>query len=299
VILMITVCVFLLCLLLLLPLTEMFPTKYLHNTVNIILSKQKTQHVLDTSSLTNKVKPLITFVIFIYRIDEFSPKWNKYRESVKVAGLDKSFKLEQLIGLKYLSMTIIALYFILLSISQSSLAMLILGFIVAGIGFYLPDQWLKLRVKKRRSEIQKEIPSILISLAVTTDAGLSLFQAIEEVCKRKSGALTHELQKTLQEITVGIPQKEAFENLANRVLVEELTLFVSVLIQTIEKGSAGITIILRDQANLAWVKRKSKARELGEKASIKLFLPLIGFILPALMIFLIVPAIFSILKFFV
>lgn len=290
--------IFLLCLLFLLPLSEMFLPKYLRSTVNTILSRPKPAS-MTTSTILKKIYPLIRWMIILFRIDGYAPRWKRYKEYIRVAGLEKDLGVEQFIGIKYLVSTTILSYLLLVSLANFSFDFLLLGTIMSFVGFFLPDQWIKIRVKKRQWEIQKELPSVLISLAVTTDAGLSLFQALEEVCQRKKGALTEELSKTIQEVAVGIPQKEAFESMANRVLVEELTVFISALIQTIEKGSSGLPSVLREQANTAWSKRKSKAKELGEKASIKLFLPLITLILPALMIFLITPAIFSILKFFV
>lgn len=294
-----TMLTLLICLLFLLPLAELFPEKYLHNTVEIVLSKNKTRSTVTSSVFLRKLYPLIRLVGVIFRIDGYAPRWKSTREKVRIANIDNLFTVEQFIGLKYLSALFILIYVLFLSAIQFSLGYILLGLSTAFLGFLLPDQWLNIRIKRRRWEIQKEIPSILVSLAVTTDSGLSLLQAIEEVCNRKDGALTDEFKKTLMEISIGIPQREAFENMADRVLVEELTLFISVLIQSLEKGSSGVTQVLRDQANDAWNKRKSKAKELGEKASIKLFLPLIALTLPALMIFLITPAIFSIMKFFV
>ncbi|OEF99140.1 hypothetical protein BHF71_10070 [Vulcanibacillus modesticaldus] len=298
-ILIITILSFLMSLLFLLPLSELFPEKYLHKTVTTIISQQNKNQNKAASSIFKNIYPLINWSVVLFRIDGYAPRWNVIREKLRVANLEQIFTVEQFIGLKYLASSFIFIYFLFLNLIEHSFFFILLGVIMALIGFFLPDQWLNIKIRKKRYEIQKEIPSILISLAVTADSGLSLLQAIEEVSNRKSGALPEEFRKTLQEISVGIPQKEAFENMADRVLVDELTLFVSVLIQSLEKGAGGVTQVLREQANEAWNRRKSKAKELGEKASIKLFLPLIGLALPALMIFLITPAIFSLLKFFV
>ncbi|WP_127580764.1 type II secretion system F family protein [Paenibacillus koleovorans] len=289
---------FLLVLLYLLPLDELFPTRHLRNTVNVILSHKPAKNMAN-SPLLKLLVPLLNRIARLIKIDPYAPKWRKYRDDLQVANLEHLLTLEQLISIKYLVSVAIFIYTLLLLALDFSIEVLLLAVVLVFLGYFLPDQWLTIRVKKRRGDIQKELPSILISLAVTTDAGLTLFQALEEICHRKQGALTDEIKKTLQEISVGIPQKEAFQNMADRVLVEELTLFVSALIQTLEKGSSGITQVLREQATEAWSNRKSRAKELGEKASIKLFMPLIGLILPALMIFLLSPAIFAILKFFV
>lgn len=298
-ILTISLLVMLLSLLYLLPLAEIFPQRHMQRTFNQILSRDESVRISSsTSKLFEILDPLIIWMINLFQIDGYAPRWSQYRNKIKLANADHYFNVTYFVGLKYLLSSLLFLYFVVLNIASFSLELSLLGIIVTFLGFVLPDQWLAIRIKKRRWEIQRQIPSVLISLSVTTDAGLSLMQAIEEVCNRKSGELCLELRRTLDEIAVGIPQKEAFENLIDRVLVEELTLMVSAIIQTLEKGAAGMTKVLREQANAAWSKRKSRAKELGEKASIKLFLPLMGFILPSLLIFIISPSIFTLIRFF-
>lgn len=295
----ISILVFALSLLYLLPISELIPERRLHQSLNIILTRQQGFDMKSASSnIVSKLFPLIRWMIFLFQIDGYAPRWSKYKNKLKLANAEHHINVTYFVGLKYLLSTLLVLYFALLSAVELSVEFFVLGIISALLGFVIPDQWLNIRIKRRKWEIQRQIPSVLISLAVTTDAGLSLMQALEEVCHRKQGELTNEIRKTLDEISVGIPQKEAMENLMDRVLVEELTLMVSAIIQTLEKGSSGMTLVLREQANAAWVKRKSKAKELGEKASIKLFLPLMGFILPALMIFIISPSVFTIIQFF-
>jgi len=296
----ITVYIFLLCMLYLLPISELFPNRYLHHSLNVILTRttQGPRRVKTSSKHIQRIYPVLHLAIKIFHIDGFAPRWYRYKNQLRLANVEHIFTVDQFVALKYLLSSFLVIYCTQLTLLNLSFEMILLTVVLTWLGFFLPDQWIHIRVKQRRRKIQREIPSILISLAVTTDAGLSLLQALEEVCSRKPGELSTEFQKTMQEIAVGIPQKEAFENMINRVLVEELTLMVSALLQTLEKGSTGLTIVLRNQANEAWMKRKSLAKETGEKASIKLFLPLMGFILPALMIFLIGPAIFTILQFF-
>ncbi|HYE67365.1 MAG TPA: type II secretion system F family protein [Anaerovoracaceae bacterium] len=289
---------FILLLLLLVPWAELFPKRYLHQTLSHIQAHRNTTIVNPSFPILNRLKKLLSFTVTLFRIDGYSPQWDKLRAVFYRAELQRSLSIDEFIAIKYVLACFVFLYLLLVNAANLTLIIGLLGVVTAFLAFFLPDQWLKIRMQKKLWEIQKEIPSVLISLAVTTDSGLSLFQAIDEVCTRRKGVLIDELKKTMHAIRVGIPQREAFEQLADRIHSEELTLFVSVIVQTLEKGSSGMTKVLREQSNEAWQKRKSKAKELGEKASIKLFLPLISLTLPALMIFLIAPAIFSILKFF-
>jgi|GEM_PF-891530 len=298
----ITIFVLLLSLLFLLPTSELFPTRYLQRSLHTIQSRASVpSHTLayTTSTLAPKIITSLSYIARWLRIDGYAPRWYRYKAQISRANLERFLTIEQFAAAKYALSIAVLLYFLALTFANPSIEMLLLTAIITMMAYFLPDQWLKIRVKQRIMKIQKELPSILISLAVTTDAGLSLIQSLEEVCRRKSGELSIEFRKTLQEIAVGIPQREAFENMADRLLIDELTHFISAILQTLQKGAAGITQVLRNQADEAWAKRKSLAKETGEKASIKLFLPLMGFILPALMIFLIAPAIFTIMQFFI
>lgn len=287
---------FILCLLVFIPVDKIIPVRHLRRSNNHLLSKQV--NVTYSSVLVKKLHPMLDKIAAFFRINDYASLWSRYRNLIKIANIEQLFDIRRFVALKILTVLAIALYFFLLNLRQFSVELTLVGVLTAFIGFFLPDQWLGIRIKQRKFEIQRQIPSIMLSLAITTDAGLSLLQALEEVCERKKGELSSEFRKTLDEITIGIPQREAFENMIRRVLIDELTIIISTIIQTLEKGSAGMTHVLREQANQSWQKRKSRARELGEKASIKLFLPLIAFILPALMIFIVSPAVFSIIQFF-
>lgn len=294
----ITISIVCLCMVLLFPWDEIFPARYLSNTLNKILSKKTNKEILNNSKWFKKINKLLDLIIKVFRINKRSLKLMNYSKLLRSANYDHKFTPEQFFAGKILFSLIVFGYFVLLLLLKFDFFILLLAIVTSFVVFYLPEQWLKIQVNKRKIRIRQDMPSLLVSLAVTTDAGLSLLQALDEVSHQKDSILSEEIKKTLMEISLGISQKEAFNNLSNRVRVEEITLFVSGLTQTLEKGSSGITRLLREQANDAWQKRKITAKELGEKASIKLFFPLVLFIFPALMIFLISPAIFSIIKFF-
>ncbi|OAS16038.1 type II secretion system F family protein [Paenibacillus oryzisoli] len=293
----ISFCVCCLCLIIFVPMHYTFIGRPFRKMLSSVQLKSEVSK-FTSNKLLNKVVPFLNYIVRIFNVKGDSIRWDKKRDMLGVLYSNNELSIQQFIAIKIVASTVVSLYMLILNFAQPSVLMLFLSLLLSIVSFYIPEQILNIKIKQRRWEIYREIPSVLLSLAVTTDAGLSLNQALEEICLMKKGAFSQELKKTLQQISVGIPQKEAFENLANRVRIDEITLFVSVLIQTLEKGSSGITHVLREQANESWMKRKGVAKELAGKASIKLFLPMIGLVLPALMIFLIVPAVFSIMRFF-
>lgn len=222
----------------------------------------------------------------------------KIEKNLVYSGLQSKITIEDFIGLQYVSAGVCIVYFGFLYIIHPSFSKFIYALLAVLLGYFFPLEWIKIKAKNRQWAIQKETPSILTSMAIITDAGLNLLQAVEEITKRHHGELAGEFKKTLEDIKIGISQKEAFERLCERCTVEEIHAFVSTIIQAIEKGNSGITVLIRKQAEESWESRKQKAKELAGKASLRLFFPLLLLVFPAFIIFLVGPIIFSIVEMF-
>jgi tight adherence protein C len=79
--------------------------------------------------------------------------------------------------------------------------------------------------------------------------------------------------------------------------VEDLRIFVGALILTDRLGTS-IADTLRVQADSLRTRLRQKAEEQAAKAGIKMLFPLVFFILPALIIILMGPAVISVIKTF-
>jgi|GEM_PF-2547344 len=159
--------------------------------------------------------------------------------------------------------------------------------------FQGPDLEIARKADARRAAVQKDLPFFLFTIAVLTEAGLHLLPALEHYCRQARSTLADELKGALAEIQLGQTPVIAFLNLAQQLDVRDFTLFVGALVQTMEKGTDGLSITLRSQAEAAWDKRRRTAQELGAKASVKLFLPLIGFVLPSILAMAAGPAVYN------
>ncbi len=296
---LVTIFVFLTVFLLLWPWRAIHAPKRLGPMLRVLERPAKSRHM--TGALKDGRLKWLRWIDPFKRLipyDPYSPHALMTQNTIQSAGLEGAIDPADLHALKWVIGGGLGSYVGLVGLAKGMPEMLLFALAFAFIGAWLPHQWLMVRVRTRQTAIQRELPQMLISLAVTTDAGLSFLQALQEVANRREGVLAAELRSVVQAMSLGMPQREALEQMALRLRVQELTLFVSVLVQTMEKGASGLSQLLREQAEEAWQKRKSKARELGEKASVKLFLPLILLTLPAMMIFLITPAFFSIIRFF-
>ena len=159
----------------------------------------------------------------------------------------------------------------------------------AVIGLYAPMLWLRRRVKRRRAEIQLELPDVIDVLVVCVEAGLTFESAMEQVVQKYDHALAEELGRVLQEIRLGRPRLDALNEMGQRAGVEELNNFVQAIIQSEQLGS-GVSRILRIQSDEIRQKRMLSAQERGARASLKMLIPMLGCIFPTLWVILLGPA---------
>lgn len=174
----------------------------------------------------------------------------------------------------------------------------LIGLFISALLALYPVMWLDRKGRERKARITGELPGILTNIAVVTDAGLNLQQALIEVARLNEGEAGAIFRKVVQDVDMGKPIVQALEEIPELEHVEELNRVVSVIVWALRKGSAGITKILREQAALSWERRKNKLKEAGQKTSFKLFLPVYLLIFPAVGLLVIAPAVMGIMNAF-
>jgi tight adherence protein C len=166
------------------------------------------------------------------------------------------------------------------------------------IGFYLPNIWLHLRVKKRNGDINKTLPDALDLVVTCVEAGLGLDQSMERVASEvriSSTLLSQELAQASMEMRAGIARGEAFRRLAQRTGVEELHNLAAIIIQTDLFGTS-VAKSLRVMAEAMRIRRTQRAEERAATVGVKLTIPLIFCILPSLFAVLMGPAAVRIIR---
>ena len=162
-------------------------------------------------------------------------------------------------------------------------------FIFAYIGFSGPTFWLRWYLNKRIREIRKMMADVVDLIVLALEAGLGFDQAVGEAVSKIKGPLSDELSRVLDEVRVGRQQADAFRAMAARVRMPELTLLVAAIDQAIKMGS-GLAHSLRLQANEIRERRMAMVREKAGKLPVKMMLPLVFFIFPALFVVILGPA---------
>jgi tight adherence protein C len=170
----------------------------------------------------------------------------------------------------------------------------VLGWTVfaGALGLMLPNLWLSLAIKGRKEKIAHGMPDSLDLMVVTIEAGLGMDAALKRVSEEMKSVhpeLAEELVLTTMETQMGLARSEAMTNLATRTDVAEMKSLTAILIQA-ERFGTSIAQAVRTHADSMRVKRSQQAEERAAKTAVKLIIPLVMFIFPALFVVLAGPA---------
>lgn len=165
----------------------------------------------------------------------------------------------------------------------------------AALGFALPHMWLNDAVKARKLTIRRRLPDFLDLLTLAVEAGLDFNAALSKILKTsKKSALVEEFKVMEQELKLGTPRYQALKAMALRVDIPDFGAFVGALLQTDRLG-ASLGPTLRIQADQLRKRRMQLAEKAGGEASVKLLVPLMLFIFPAVFIMLLGPIVIQFL----
>jgi tight adherence protein C len=170
-----------------------------------------------------------------------------------------------------------------------------LGVLVAlgALGALAPSVYVKHHRQERVESIEKELPDVLDVLAISVEAGVGLEGAMQAVTERFSSPLADELGHTLSEMELGLSRREALQNLRGRTDIGDLNGFILALLQADALGMP-MARVLKTQAEEMRRRRRGKVREAAAKLPVKLVFPLVLFILPALFVVILGPAVIAI-----
>ncbi|MBC8018299.1 MAG: type II secretion system F family protein [Verrucomicrobia bacterium] len=167
-------------------------------------------------------------------------------------------------------------------------------------GYLLPSYWIHTRKKNRQVQIFHTLPDILDLLTVCVEAGLSMDAALIRVTETPqfiNDPLAREIKTATMETRAGKPRIESLKDMAERTMVDDVKSLVSMLSQT-ERFGTSLSQALRSFADSLRTKRRQIAEEAAAKTTIKIIFPLVLFILPALLVVILGPAIVQIVKIF-
>lgn len=215
------------------------------------------------------------------------------------AGYRKDNALKILYGAKLLLGVLfpVTMLFLVSSDAEGSTRMmLVLG--AAALGFFGPNEFVRLAAKKRQKQIQRGLANALDLMVVCVESGLGLDQAILQVAKELEKAhpeITEEFAIVNFELKAGKRRAECLRNLADRTAVEDLKKLVAVLIQA-DRFGTGIGQSLRQHSDYMRIQARQVAEEKAAKLGVKLVFPIFFCILPSLFVVTVGPVAMKIIR---
>jgi tight adherence protein C len=166
---------------------------------------------------------------------------------------------------------------------------LLVGALLVMIFLVGPDSWLNRKVTERQHQMQITLPDVLDLLTISVEAGLGFEQAMDRVIDAVPGPLSDEFSRMLGETRAGSNRADAMRAMDERCNVPELRSFVLAILQA---DTFGVSIgrVLRAQSEEMRIKRRQLAQEKAQKAPVKMLIPMVFCIFPALFVVVLGPA---------
>ncbi|MGH9282298.1 MAG: type II secretion system F family protein, partial [Acidimicrobiales bacterium] len=274
------------------------PTAYLHELEMDAMTEAEGDsysHRMRLPFVSRVMRPLGAGVLD--RVAALTPRNHVYKvhRQLLQAGLSTGIRAEEFVTAQAVALVAGILVgfggvaFFDLTASKATL-ILVLG---PTIGLLLPSSWLTRKVQERKDAILNDLPDVVDLLAISVEAGVGFEGGLEVVCNHFDCPLAQELSRTLKEMELGLPRREALQNLKKRTEVPDLSNFVLALTQADALGMP-IGRILHTQAKEMRSKRRARAREKAAKLPVKILFPLVAFIFPAILVVILGPAMASV-----
>ncbi len=235
------------------------------------------------------------------------PKTADEQNAARLYMLQAGYFNEYAIQYFHAAKFVLALFGLLLGIvlmlsAGSETSLVVRGVQIVGptlIGYYLPIFWVNRRRAERLEDIARGFPDALDLLLVCVEAGQSIDQAIARVARElRKGypTLAEEFETVVHELKAGRDRQSVLRAFGERSGNPDIQSFASVLIQSATFGTSTADA-LRVYAAEMRDKRMMLAEEKANVLPTKLTLGTMLFTVPPLLIILVGPSIYGVLKF--
>jgi tight adherence protein C len=216
---------------------------------------------------------------------------------LEVAGLSRRIS-----GSEFWTMRLIAtlglsalVYFLMVRFDVQPSKRLLYAGGMALLGYILPGMWLQSTIDRRKQGIVKALPDALDLLTICVEAGLGFDSAMRRVAEKWDSDLSMEFGRVLQEIQLGKVRRDALRGMSERLEVADVTTFIAAVIQAEQLG-VSLAKVLRIQSDQMRIKRRQRAEKKAQEAPVKMVIPMVFLIFPSLLVVLLGPAAFQVLR---
>ncbi len=136
-------------------------------------------------------------------------------------------------------------------------------------------------MKRYNDTIEEDLPRVMDLLVICIEAGMSISSAMMRVADETKGtAISDQFKETFFELNAGVSVEDAFMNLSDRAKVPDLQALTTSIVQS-EKLGIGLVDTMRSHSVLMRETLRLRTKEKIMKLPVKMILPLVIFILPA------------------
>ena len=221
---------------------------------------------------------------------------DKVRQRFVYAGEPSADAVDKFLAIQVLAVVVggVLALFVLFFSGLTGLAKPMAAGLLILLGVLGPGAVLNRRVEERQSAIRNKLPDILDLLTISVEAGLGFEQALDRTVAAVPGPLSDEFGRMLGEVRAGSSRSDAMRAMETRTNVAEVRSFVLAILQA---DTFGVSIgrVLRAQADEMRIKRRQLAEERAQKAPVKMLIPMVFCIFPALFVIVLGPAVLKIL----
>jgi len=192
------------------------------------------------------------------------------------------YTLRILLALGLAAAAIFALLFLLPPTGANNALILVLG--GATLGYYAPALVLALRIKDRQTAFRHGMPDAMDMILVGVEAGLSLPASIKHLCDEFADAhpvIAEQFRIVTLEFQAGKSRPDALASLAKRMDVQEARVFATMIAQSETLGTS-LATTLRVLADEMRRDRMLKAEQKAAELPVRMAIPLVMLIFPAL-----------------
>lgn len=193
-------------------------------------------------------------------------------------------------------MVVLVLLLILLSIAGFTFTNLVAAIVALLLTYKLPDIILRQKITKRQKEFVKNLPDAIDLLSICIKAGLGLDSALNRVASEfslTSKVVAKEFDRLNRDVLSGLTKQEAYRNMAICNPNAEVKSFVALLVQTDKLGTS-ITQSLDAYCDSVRTRKRQRIEELAQQAASKMTIPMVLFMLPAIFLIILYPALVKI-----
>ena len=161
------------------------------------------------------------------------------------------------------------------------------------VGYMAPAIYLQQIVGKRMAEYRNGFPDFMDLMIVCCDAGLSIEASVDRVTKEIRNtypAMSANLTLVTLELRAGSTMDETLKALADRLGIDEVRAFATLLRQSKELGTS-LSQTLKVFSDEMRHKRMTTAEEKAHQLPAKMTIPVTMFILPTVLLIAIIPTV--------